>query len=462
MSQTSIICMGGPTTKENTVRHDPHSIGTGRIQAQALRRRRQRHCLSGQRSIWSLLRRLHYPQSQASSAKLRCSHYATQDSHCRRSLTGRHGRRDTLGLVTDNHGEQHLARIAILIVPGIERNLFSVKSATKKGVVSIFDFNNPKLELSGITVPLRAEDDDLYSLVLDLSADSHGGKEMAMNAMTNAKLWHRWLGHFNKRRLELMQGRDGNGVAFDGLIDHCNVRAVGKSPQLAHPKKAKHAYITAPFQMVYGDLMGPSKPAARGGYEYVSKITHQFTKWTAVYVLCTKNQTLASLQLLVTSTVVPFGSRIVTWRADKSDQYTGEDPKRIARRRASLSSLRLLTRHNKSAFRNALDGHCARWSDAYVLTADYRHFFGGAHDGRVVHLQSDSALGTKHGDAIQGALREGHRPLLSQDHRRKGLRTHQKPKQARAHDVGRDGVRLQRDREQLLPHGEPKNASRGG
>ena len=68
------------------------------------------------------------------------------------------------GLVTDNHGEQHLARIAILIV-SIGRNLFSVKSATKKDVVSIFDFDNPRLALSGITVPLRAEDDGLYSLV---------------------------------------------------------------------------------------------------------------------------------------------------------------------------------------------------------------------------------------------------------------------------------------------------------
>ena len=118
-------------------------------------------------------------------------------------------------LVTDNHGEQHLARIAILIVLGIGRNLFSVKSETKKEVVSIFDFDNPRLEVSGITVALCAEDDDLYYLAFDLSADSHVGKELAMNAMTNAQLWHSRLGHLNKRRLELMQRLDGNGVAFD-------------------------------------------------------------------------------------------------------------------------------------------------------------------------------------------------------------------------------------------------------
>ena len=124
---------------------------------------------------------------------------------------------------------------------------------------------------------------------------------------------------------EDMQRRDGNGVTFDDSIDHCDVCAVGKSHQLAYPKKAKHADITAPFQLVYGDLMGPFKPAARGGYEYMSKITDQFTKWTAVYLLCTKDQALVSLQLFDTSTVIPFGSRIVTWRADRGGEYTGED-----------------------------------------------------------------------------------------------------------------------------------------
>ena len=218
------------------------------------------------------------------------------------------------------------------------------------------------MELPGITVSPRGEDDDFYSLVFDLSADSHGGKELAMNAMTNAQLWHHRLGYLNKRSLELMQRRDGNGVAFNGSIDHCDVCAVGKSHQLAHPKKAKHANIAAHFQLVYGHLMGPFKPAARGGYEHVSKITDQFAKWIAGYLLCTNVQVLASLELFVTSIGIPFGSRIVTWRADKSGEYT--DEKGIVRRRASLSSSWLLTRYDKSALRNALDGHCARWSGA--------------------------------------------------------------------------------------------------
>ena len=123
----------------------------------------------------------------------------------------------------------------------------------------------------------------------------------------NAQVWHRRLGHLNKRSLELINRKSGNGVAFDGSIADCDVCAVGKNHQLAHPKQVSHAAINAPFQLVYGDLMAPSKPTAHGGYRFVSKITDQFTKWTAVYLLCSKDQALASLQLLVTSTAIPLG-----------------------------------------------------------------------------------------------------------------------------------------------------------
>ena len=283
-----------------------------------------------------------------------------------------------------------------------------------------------------------------------------------MNAMTNAQLWHRRLGYLNKRSLEFVQRRDGNGVAFDGSIDHGDVCAVGKNHQLAHPKKAKRADITAPFQLVCGDLMGPFKPSAREGYEYVSKITDQFTKWTAVYLLCTKNQALTSLQLFVTSTAIPFGSRVVTWRADKGGEYTGEDFKACCHETSITQQVAATSTPQQIGVLERVGRTLCAMVRCKRVDSGYDHFVGGAHDGRVIHLESYPVLSTKHGDAVQEDLWDGRRPIPSQNHRRKGLRTRQTPNQARTHVVGRDGVRLQRDREQLLPHLEPQNASRGG
>ena len=90
------------------------------------------------------------------------------------------------GVITDNYGNGHLVRIEILLVPTIGQNLFSVKTATRNGIVSIFDRGNPRLEAFGVTLPLRGEQDDLYSFVLDLSADAYGATELAMNAVSNA------------------------------------------------------------------------------------------------------------------------------------------------------------------------------------------------------------------------------------------------------------------------------------
>ena len=212
-----------------------------------------------------------------------------------------------------------------------------------------------------------------------------------------------------------MQRLDGNAVTFGGLTNHCDVCAVGKSQQLAHPRKIKHADITASFHLVNADLMVPFEPAARGGYEYVSKITDQFTKWTAVYLLCTKNLALASLQLFVTSTGVPFGSRIVIWRADKGGEYTGEDFKAYCQETGITQQFAATNAPQQiSVLERVGQTLCAMIQCMRANSGLTPLSFEGAHDDRVVHLQSDSALGTKHGDAVQEALRKGRRPLSSQ------------------------------------------------
>ena len=199
-----------------------------------------------------------------------------------------------------------------------------MKTATRNGILSIFDRENPRLGAFGATLSLRGEQDDLYSFVFDLSADAYGATELAMNAVSNARLWHRRLGHLNRRILELMQWHDGNGITFDGTIADCDVCAVGKGQQLAHPKKDQHAGITRPFQPYYGDLMGPFTPVAYAGFKYVSKITDQFPRWAAGCLLKSKNCAFDSFHLFVTSTVIPCGGRVIRWRADKGGEYTSE------------------------------------------------------------------------------------------------------------------------------------------
>ena len=199
-----------------------------------------------------------------------------------------------------------------------------MKTATRNGIASIFDRKHPRLETFCVTLLLRGEQDNLYLLVFDLSADAYGTTELAMDAVSNAQPWHRRLGHLNRRSLELMQGHDGNSITFDGTIADCDVCAVGKGQQLAHPKKAQHAGITRLLQLCYGDFMSPFTPEAYGGFRYVSKITDQFTRWTVVYLLENKSCAFDSFRLFVTSTLILCGGRVIRWRADKGGEYSSE------------------------------------------------------------------------------------------------------------------------------------------
>ena len=53
-------------------------------------------------------------------------------------------------------------------------------------------------------IPLCIGGDKLYSFMLDVSADGYRATELAMSAVANTQLWHRGLGHLNKRALEFM------------------------------------------------------------------------------------------------------------------------------------------------------------------------------------------------------------------------------------------------------------------
>ena len=103
------------------------------------------------------------------------------------------------GLVTHDYGNQILIRVDGVVIPSIERSLFSATTTTKKSIGAILDSESPSLEGISVIVLLRSESSDLYLFVLDLSADGYGPKELAMIAVTNnSHVRHRRLGHLHE------------------------------------------------------------------------------------------------------------------------------------------------------------------------------------------------------------------------------------------------------------------------
>ena len=122
------------------------------------------------------------------------------------------------GFASDYNNNEILVRVDIVVVPGIGRNLFSVMTSPKKGILAIFDYVNPRLEIFNVIVPLRSESSDLYSFVLDLSADRCGAKELAMNAAANTQVRHRRLGHLYAQSLDILPKRNGTVITFEEAV----------------------------------------------------------------------------------------------------------------------------------------------------------------------------------------------------------------------------------------------------
>ena len=142
------------------------------------------------------------------------------------------------GLVTNDNGNQILVRVDIVVVPRNGRNLFLVMTAAKMGIATILDYENPMSEGFSVTIPLRSESDDLDAFVLDLNADRYGTKELVMDAVANAQVWHRWLDHLLARSLDNLRKLDGAGITFGGAVSDCNAHGASStacSPQGSQP-----------------------------------------------------------------------------------------------------------------------------------------------------------------------------------------------------------------------------------
>lgn len=97
---------------------------------------------------------------------------------------------------------------------------------------------------------------------------------------------------------------------------------MGKSKQQAHSKTTDHSNITAPFHIVYTDLMRAIDPVARGGFRYVSKFTNQHSKWKEIYLLNSEADAVDSLQYFLTKVAIPRKLRLKRLRADRGTEYT--------------------------------------------------------------------------------------------------------------------------------------------
>lgn len=190
-----------------------------------------------------------------------------------------------------------------IVALGLGRNLFPPATASSKEMVTAFKSTPPQLEFGSATLPTKrlGTDSVFYSFSLELDC-AHTNAAMRAES---AALWHRRLGHINRKSLDVLRKVEGNGVEYNEYISACDVCAIGKSTQPPHPKKTTYG-VERPFEHIVGDTMGPITPPALGGFNYVRTFVDQKTKWGEIFIIKAKSSAIDTRSLFVRALVIPY------------------------------------------------------------------------------------------------------------------------------------------------------------
>ncbi|CAN0576528.1 unnamed protein product, partial [Ectocarpus sp. 12 AP-2014] len=102
------------------------------------------------------------------------------------------------GTFNDQHGEKQPVSFSAIEVPGLGRHLFSPVVALQKGVATIFDPTQPRLEMGDAIIPMKQLGNDTMLCSVSLKLDNPPNTAMRAES---ADLWHRRLGHINSRNV---------------------------------------------------------------------------------------------------------------------------------------------------------------------------------------------------------------------------------------------------------------------
>ena len=216
--------------------------------------------------------------------------------------------------ITDENGVlQSTVLHDVLYCPNYPQNIFSVKSATKKGAKVMFSQNQDELQMDGSTFPISTVQ-GLYFLYN--ARTSHNDVQSC-----SLEEWHKILGHCNKRDvLRLEQIVDGMKIT-DKTNLHCEACVVGKQTENKSRKPDPRAL--APLDFVHSDVAGPIEPVAKDGHRYVLTFTDDFSSSIFAYFLKTKDDATEALRKFIADSA-PYG-KLKRLRTDNGGEYLSKE-----------------------------------------------------------------------------------------------------------------------------------------
>ncbi|GJU51081.1 retrovirus-related pol polyprotein from transposon TNT 1-94 [Tanacetum coccineum] len=170
---------------------------------------------------------------------------------------------------------------------------------------------------------LWSRDTNLYTISLDDMRKSSPVCLLSKASKTKSWLWHRRLSHLNFGSLNKL-AKDGIARGIPKLKfqkDHlCSACALGKSKKSSHQPKAKDT-DQEKLYLLHMDLCGPMRVASINGKMYILVIVDDYSRFTWVRFLKTKDEAPAAIIKCIKNIQVCLKATVQNVRTDNGTEF---------------------------------------------------------------------------------------------------------------------------------------------
>ncbi|KAJ9545521.1 hypothetical protein OSB04_025228 [Centaurea solstitialis] len=221
----------------------------------------------------------------------------------------------------------------VYFVEQLKYNLLSVSQVCDKKFGVFFTDTEclilaPGYKIDESKVMLRTpRKDNVYCLDIEDASSSSLNCLFSKASVSESSLWHRRMCHMNFKNMNLLvknnlvRGLSAKEFSSD---DHCVACLKGKQHKNSHKSKEVNT-ISSPLQLLHMDLFGPTNVMSIDKKSYCLVIVDDYSRFTWVYFLRTKDETSGLIKPFVTRVENKTNLRVKVIRSDNGTEFKNAD-----------------------------------------------------------------------------------------------------------------------------------------
>lgn len=219
---------------------------------------------------------------------------------------------------------QEVSNISVkdtLYVQEASANLLSVSKIVRNGHTVFFDSKGAKiLDDEDTLIATASEVNGIYKM------DQPSAKVYLTKEKINAEIWHRRLGHLNRKSMGLIKNICSGIEDNLDMTEPCEDCIYGKHERMPfNVSKRKTLEI---LELIHTDLCGPMETESIGGGKYFLTFIDDFSRYLFIYILNNKSQVLDTFKDFKKYIEKQTGKQIKKLRSDNGKEYVNESVKK--------------------------------------------------------------------------------------------------------------------------------------